>query len=279
MVERELHVERGTTVLLACSGGADSTAMLHVLAGLRSVHGWNLVAHGVDHGLREGALEELDVARRVAALLDVPFEISRLVVERGPSLQARARAARYAALRSAASRRGASLVATAHTADDRAETVLLRLMRSAPAGGLAVLPPRSGDLLRPLIRARRADVELHLRRHAIAFTDDPSNRDPRFLRVRIRHEVMPLLEALAPRIVETLGALADELAPVAEQRARADALPVGHRRALERALREGRRSLVLRTDDEHELRLDLCAGTLEGRIVGVPRVRARPPQP
>jgi tRNA(Ile)-lysidine synthase len=110
-----------------------------------------------------------------------------------------------------AATQAARYVVTAHHADDRAETVLQRLLRGAGPRGLAVLRPCSEDLLRPMIRARRADVLAHLERHGIAFARDPSNVDARFLRTRIRHEVLPLLETLSPEVVTHLVALADQL--------------------------------------------------------------------
>jgi tRNA(Ile)-lysidine synthase len=125
-------------------------------------------------------------------------------------LQARARAARYAALRAAAAPHDA-LIATAHHADDRAETVLLRLLRGAGPRGLAVLHPRAQDVIRPLVRAGKRDVVLHLQRHRLDFAEDPSNQDVAFLRVRVRGEALPLLEQLSPQIVRHLNALADAL--------------------------------------------------------------------
>jgi len=203
--------EKGDVVLVAVSGGGDSTALLHVLAHLRSKLGHEVVAHGIDHGLRPEAEGELDLALGVARSLGVRMSRSVLRVPKGGNLQARAREARLGALREAAARVGAKVVATGHHADDRAETVLLRLLRGAGPRGLAVLPPRSGDLVRPLICARRPDIHAHLARHELPFAKDPSNADPRFLRVRVRSELLPLLERLSPGIVSHLCALADQL--------------------------------------------------------------------
>jgi tRNA(Ile)-lysidine synthase len=102
-------------------------------------------------------------------------------------------------------------IATGHHADDRAETMLMRILRGTRAAGLAVLPPRDGDRIRPFLKARRADIDAHVRRHRIPHCHDPSNVDPRFLRVRVRLEVLPALERLNPRVVEHMYALADEL--------------------------------------------------------------------
>ncbi len=206
--------KRGDRVLAAVSGGGDSLALLHVLARLRGRLGHELVAHGVDHGLRGEAAAELDLAEELARTLDVPMSRTCLQVAPGGNLQARARDARYESLRTAAGRAGANVVATGHHADDRAETVLLRLLRGSGPRGLAVLPPRAGDLVRPLIRARRRDIDAHLARNAIAYASDPSNTDPRFLRVRVRNELLPLLAQLSPSIVTHLSALADHLGPL-----------------------------------------------------------------
>lgn len=250
-LREELGLQRGDHLLCACSGGPDSSAMLHVLAGLRETLGLQLSAHGVDHGLRAEAAGELELARRVAAEAGVAFQLTRVAVAPGSNLQARARAARYEALRAAARVAGAGAIATAHTLDDRAETVLLRLLRGAGARGLGVLPPRAGDLLRPLARARRQDVLRHLARHRVPYASDPSNLDVRYARVRVRLELMPLLEQLSPRIQEHLAALADELAalPLADPLA---GLGRRQREQLGRALSRGKSGRV-RVDDCKEV--------------------------
>jgi tRNA(Ile)-lysidine synthase len=219
----EAKLEAGAVLLAAVSGGPDSMALLHVLARLAPKLGFSVHAHGVDHGLRAEASKELDVAEAFAERVGVPFGRSRVHVARGGNLQARARTARFEALGDAARTVGARAIATAHHADDRAETVLLRLMRGAGPRGLAVLPPRAPlgehadlELVRPLLRARREDVLAHIERHAIPFATDPSNVDPRFLRVRVRRELLPLLEELAPGVALHLVALADQLAEASE---------------------------------------------------------------
>lgn len=201
---------RGSRLLVAVSGGADSMALLHVLAGLRRRGAFGLFAHGVDHGLRPEAASELDRAADFSSSLDVPFTRSKVVVPPGGNLQARARDARWTALREAAGRVRADRIATGHQADDRAETVLMRMLRGTSVRGLGALPPCAGDRVRPMFRARRADVEAHVARHGIPHADDPSNRNPRFLRTRVRYEILPLLERLSPHVVDHLCALADE---------------------------------------------------------------------
>lgn len=216
-LREECGVSRGSRVLLALSGGGDSTALLHALSLLRKKQGFFLVAHGVNHGLRPEARAELDQAEALCAALGVAFSRTDLSVASGGNLQARARDARRAALGAAAQRAEAELIATAHHADDRAETVLIRLLRGAGPRGLAVLPPRTGVWIRPLCRVRKSDIVLHLARHGLAFSEDPSNHSLRFLRTRVRHELLPLLEQLSPRVAEHLCALADALAEAPER--------------------------------------------------------------
>jgi tRNA(Ile)-lysidine synthase len=204
---------KGDFVLVAVSGGPDSMALLHVLAKLAPSVGARLAAHGVDHGLRPDAARELALAEQFASALGVPFSTTRVEVRPGPNLMARAREARYAALEAALASEPAAAVgrfiATGHHADDRAETVLIRLLRGTGPAGLAVLPPGSAHLIRPLIRARRSDIVTHIGRHHVPFAEDPTNRNPRFLRTRVRHELVPMLVELSPRIVEHLCDLAD----------------------------------------------------------------------
>jgi tRNA(Ile)-lysidine synthase len=210
-IREECAIAHGARVLVAVSGGPDSMALLDVLGRLAPKLGFGLVAHGVDHGLRPEAAAELDLAERHAERLGVTFGRTLVTLAPGGNLQARARAARYAALEAAQRASDAALLATAHHADDRAETVLIRLLRGSGPRGLAVLSPRAGARIRPLIRARRADVMLHLERHGVVFAEDPSNRDRRHLRTRVREELLPLMAELSPGIVGHLNALADAL--------------------------------------------------------------------
>jgi tRNA(Ile)-lysidine synthase len=209
----EIRLPARARVLVAVSGGPDSMALLDVLARRAGELDVALVAHGVDHGLRQEASAELDLAEALAETHGVPFGRSRVRVARGGNLQARARDARWRALRDAAASARAKFIATAHHADDRAETVLIRLLRGSGPGGLAVLPPRDGDQIRPLLRARRADVEAHVSRRGLWVARDPSNDDPRFTRTRVRTELLPLMAELDPRVVEHLCSLADALEP------------------------------------------------------------------
>jgi len=283
-LREECGVSHDSRILLALSGGGDSTALLHVLALLAKKQGFALFAHGVDHGLRAEASAELDGAEALCQALCVPFSRTRLSLTHGGNLQARAREARRAALTAAAAELNAESIATAHHADDRAETVLLRLLRGAGPPGLAVLPPRSGLWIRPQCRARKSDVTLHLSRHGLAFADDPSNRQSRFLRTRVRFELLPLLEQLSPQIVSHLCALADALGEGAQVDADLGTLTDEHgvalllnraqRQLVGRARTLGQRAAKVSLAKGRELRLDSV--TLEPVLTSVePRPRKR----
>ena len=204
-------IEAGSRVLAAVSGGPDSMALLHVLSVLRAKRGFDLVAHGVVHGLRDEASHEVEVARQWAERRGIAFSVDVLAVTPGSNLHARARKARFASLRTRAQQVGAHVIALGHHAQDRAETVLIRLLTGSGPAGLAVMPSRANDLIRPLIDSRPSDILAHLQRHDVPFSRDPSNADPRFLRARVRYELLPLLEQLSPRIVAHLVDLSEDL--------------------------------------------------------------------
>lgn len=197
--------------VLAVSGGPDSQCLLkafpHVL---RNV--WPeayCTAVGVNHGMRPEAENELNLARSLALSQEVPFSRVRVTVPKGPSLQAQARFARYTALRAQVGTAG--YIVTAHHFDDRAETVLIRLLRGTSLGALAVMPELSGGIFRPMLQVRREEIDAYVRRWNLPFAEDPSNSDSRYLRSRVRHELLPLMESMSPRIRETLNGISDEV--------------------------------------------------------------------
>jgi tRNA(Ile)-lysidine synthase len=261
----EIALPKHARVLVATSGGPDSMALLDVLAKLRDELDFSLLAHGVDHGLREGASAELDVAEGHAKRLGVVFGRTRVNVEPGGNVQARARDARHAALAAAKKKARASFVATAHHADDRAETVLIRILRGSGASGLAVLPAIDADRIRPFIRATRRDVMLHLERHAVPFMQDPSNDDARYVRTRVRREVLPLLVSLDPNVVAHLCALADDLAALRENDGAVFRIPRAARIALARLAKASKHSAEVR----------LSGGLVVRKETGDPRNRGK----
>lgn len=205
-LRRHAMLAGGETVLVAVSGGADSVALLYVLVQLAPA--WHLrlrVVH-VDHQLRPDSARDGEFVRELAARFGVPVEVATVVVAGGDSLEAAARVARYRALEVHASRHSAQRIAVAHTADDQAETVLMRLLEGAGPRGLAGIPPVRGRIIRPLIAEVRVSLRVLLREAGLEWIEDPSNEDRRFLRNRIRLELLPLLAAAYnPAIVEALG--------------------------------------------------------------------------
>ena len=178
------------------SGGPDSLALL----ALAAAAGCAVTAVHVDHGLRPGSSAEAEVVRAAAGRFGAAFEARVAPVAPGPNLEARARRARYAALPADA--------LVGHTVDDQAETVLLNLLRGAGLDGLAGMGPER----RPLRRLRRAETHALCAALGLAPVADPSNDDPTFRRNRVRHEVLPLLDAVARRDVAPILARQADLA-------------------------------------------------------------------
>ncbi len=209
-VRHQLLPERGR-VIVAVSGGADSLCLLHLLIRLcgpakrypeTSLH----VAH-LNHMLRgETSEEEARAIKRLAESWGLPVTIGALDVpalarQEQRSLEEAARVARYRFLRAVAQ---GDLIAVAHHMDDQVETLLLHWLRGGGLASTAGLQPRQGDIIRPLLDVKHADTLAYCEQHQLPVLEDASNNDPRFLRNRIRHELIPLLSALNPGIRETL---------------------------------------------------------------------------
>jgi tRNA(Ile)-lysidine synthase len=176
----------GSRLACAVSGGADSLALL----ALAVAADCDAVAHHVDHCLREGSENDLDVVDELAGALGVEVVVHKVFVGAGPNLEARARAARFGAL--------PPDVATGHTADDQAETVLLNLLRGAATDGLGAM--RAG-FRHPILGLRRVETHALCAELGLHPVDDVTNRDPAYLRNRIRLELIPSLCELAKRDV------------------------------------------------------------------------------
>lgn len=208
-------LQPGERVVAAVSGGADSMALLHALWEMRRDFCLHLVVAHLDHGLRPEAAQEKSFVRKAAAELGVPF-ISRKADVRQKqhderlALQEAAREVRYAFLQEAAKAERATKIALGHTADDQAESIMMRLLRGSGTRGLAGIPPvRGGIFIRPLIEVWREEVESFLEERKVAYLADPSNRSPHFLRNRVRHELLPILQQYNPRFRQTLVQMAD----------------------------------------------------------------------
>ena len=216
-IRRHGMLRGGEIVLVGVSGGPDSVCLLRALLALAPSLALTLHVLHVHHGLRGEADAEAEFVGELARARGVPVSVERVRPggAEGLSPEAAARRVRYGAFRQWAARIGASRIALGHTADDQAETVLMRLLEGAGPRGLAGIPPLRGPFIRPLIELPRSAILKELHRLDQPWLEDPSNRDPKFLRNRIRHDLLPLLAgSYNPRIVDGLcrvGALARDL--------------------------------------------------------------------
>jgi tRNA(Ile)-lysidine synthase len=218
-IRRHRLLGAGDRVAVALSGGSDSVALSCLLSDLAKDEAWDVAGliH-VNHGLR-GAESDADEAfcRDQAARWHLPLHVQRVDVagrarEARQSIEAAARHLRYTAFEAGAVALGATSVATGHTEDDQAETLLLRLVRGASSRGLAGIRVRRGRFVRPLLASRRADLRAWLAHRGQPFREDSSNRDCAIPRNRLRRDVVPVLEAFAPQVVPALGRAAALLA-------------------------------------------------------------------
>lgn len=227
----ELGVDRAAPVLVACSGGPDSAALAHAAMALAAAGrlGSVVLCH-VDHQLRPDSANDAALVSALAAAGGAEAALVAVDVPRDRgSLEAAAREVRYRALEEAAARIGARAILVAHTARDQVETVIMRLLRGTGVAGLSGIPARRGLIARPILERTREEVEAYIRAHAIPVADDPTNRDVRHARNRMRLEILPALRRVNPDIDTTVLRLA---AAAAEARA---ALDVAARHLTERA--------------------------------------------
>jgi tRNA(Ile)-lysidine synthase len=201
-----------TIIAVALSGGLDSTVLLHAATRLPPLEGRSFVALHVNHGLSPHARAWQEHCSALCEVLHVPFFARAVVLEQRASIEAAARAARYAALAELCHEHGASILLTGHHAEDQAETVLLNVLRGTGIRGLRGIAAntRLGELvvMRPLLAVRREVLGRYAQRHALRVIHDESNLDRRFTRNALRHDALPPLLRIAPTTVERLAALA-----------------------------------------------------------------------
>jgi tRNA(Ile)-lysidine synthase len=208
--------KRGDKILIACSGGADSVCLLHVLLELRKDWEFELAVGHFNHKIRQESDEDEKFVEKISRKYSLPFysvskDVKLYAEERGKNLEEAGRELRYNFLRKTTDKIGSARIATAHTMNDQAETVLMRILRGRGPRGLAGIFPVVDDIIvRPLLRVERKEVEYYLSRKEIAYRVDKSNFDPAFLRNRIRMELLPyLLENYGPGLVSSLGRTAE----------------------------------------------------------------------
>lgn len=216
-VEEKGLIRKGDTVLVALSGGPDSVALLDVLRQLSTAYSLSLLAAHLNHGLRKEAHEDQvfveDLCRTWGVRLFVEeADVGAFAQAKGMSREEAGRHLRYSFLYRVKREAQADKIATAHHMQDQAETLLIRLIQGTGPRGLQGMLPRRGDLIRPLLETRKEEIMDYVHRNHLPYRIDYSNYDLCFLRNRIRHEVLPVLEKLNPRIVESLCRLAEMMA-------------------------------------------------------------------
>ena len=216
-IEEYSMLSPGEKVVVGVSGGADSIALLHILNGLKDLN-LELTAAHLNHGIRgEEAKRDEAFVERAVRRLNIPLELKKVDTiafkeDRKISLEDAARKLRYEFFNEVREKLDASKVATAHTQDDQAETVLMRLLRGSGLRGLSGIPPTSrGYLIRPLLFVSRSEIEEYLKSKGMEWVEDSSNVSGDFLRNRVRHELIPVLRDFNPKLTETLARTAEVL--------------------------------------------------------------------
>ncbi len=213
-LERTRLIPLGARVLVGYSGGADSTCLLHLLHSV----GVDLVAGHLHHGQRAEADAEQRQCEEFCDQLGIPFatgkaDIPQMASDMKIGLEEAGRQARYAFFQQAAFRLECQWIATAHTKTDHVETVLLHLARGSGLGGLAGIPIKRENIIRPLLFVSREDARAYCSERGLWFHDDPANEDLTFSRARVRHRILPELKAINPAAddaIYRLSSLVDE---------------------------------------------------------------------
>ena len=237
-------VAKGDHVTCAVSGGADSVALLFGMYLLREKLGITLSAAHFNHRLRgEESDRDEQFVRDFCSRYDIPLSVGSARVAAGKKgLEAAAREARYAFFATLPGK-----IATAHTADDNAETVLMHLVRGTGLRGLGGISPVNGNIIRPMLTVTRQEVLAFLEEYCLSHVEDSSNKTDDFLRNRLRHRVMPFLKEENPRLAENLSQMAMELRQDAQALELDGKLPsVGELREMDPALRSRKISRFLK---------------------------------
>ena len=215
LIRKYNMLPRGSRVLCAVSGGADSMCLLHWLSSARAEYGITLFAAHYEHGLRgEESLRDAEFTRAQCDALGIPCrighgDVASYAVEHRLGTEDAARTLRYRFLEETAEDFGCDRIATAHSLNDNAETVLMNLCRGAGTRGLAGIPPVRGQLIRPLLSTDRDEIEDYLREHGIPHVEDSSNRSDDYTRNRIRHQMIPLLKEENPSVLRSIARTAE----------------------------------------------------------------------
>ena len=212
-IERYSMINKGDTVIAAVSGGADSVALLYVLYSLKNELGFSLAACHVNHNLRG---EESDgderFVRRMCRFLDIPLYVASIKVndlrQKHDSLEECARRLRYEFFDSIS--RG-KLIATAHTASDNCETILINMVRGTALSGICGIPVKRDNIIRPLLYNTRGDIERYCTENSLDYVTDSTNLSDDYTRNKIRHKVVPLLREINPALFGAISRLSQSV--------------------------------------------------------------------
>ncbi len=216
-IDKYNMLKKGNSVLVAVSGGPDSVCALEILNELKDEYGLTLHVAHLNHKFRKEADKEAEFVRKLAEEKGIAstieaIDVKEYCIKKGLSKQEGAREIRYDFLKKAADKIGAVKIVTGHTADDQAETFLMRLIRGSGASGLSAIPPVRGRIIRPLIEIKKTEAIGFLKENNIRYVKDPTNIRPVYLRNKIRLELLPLLvKRFNPNIASTLCREADIL--------------------------------------------------------------------
>ena len=217
LIRRYDMLPKGSRVMCAVSGGADSMCLLHWLHERREEYGFSLLAAHFEHGLRgEESLRDAAFTREQCDRLGVPVtvgngDVAAFAGAQKLGIEDAARTLRYRFLEETADRLACDRIATAHNLNDNVETVLMNLCRGAGTRGLAGIPPVRGRIVRPLLWTGRDEIEAYLTAHRIPHIEDSSNRSDEYTRNRIRHQILPLLLEENPSFLGAVGRTAELL--------------------------------------------------------------------
>lgn len=279
VIRREQMLSPDCAVVAGVSGGADSVALLHLLMSLHSEGRISaLTAVHVNHSLRgEESLRDQHFVEKLCSEWDIPLfveqhDVAALAAEQRKGVEEVGRELRYAAFQKAAQVYPCCRIATAHTADDNAETLLLHLCRGSGLHGATGIPPVRGDIIRPLITCTRDDIEAYCAEHRLSYVTDSTNADTTYARNRIRHTMMPQLRTVNPHVTEAItrfieqtrqtDRFLDKLAERAVADAQTDTADMYFREALvslEEPIRSRALCRIVETAEERHIALLLSA--------------------
>ena len=204
----------GGVILCAVSGGRDSVCLLHYLTTIAPRRGFTVAAAHLNHRMRPEAQRDEDFVRGLCREWNVPFyteaaPVYEMAARWGLGVEETGRRLRYEFLLRTADAIGAAYIATAHHAQDQAETVLLNLLRGTGPEGLGGIPPVRGRIIRPLLQTSRAEIEDYLRANGLPHVEDSTNEDTHYARNRLRRELWPQLETVNPAVTRAIGRTAE----------------------------------------------------------------------